>query len=53
MPRVVAHMHPDHVASQRVAAALGLRPTDRLVDGEVEWELTGGADRLPPVGRGR
>ena len=35
--RVVAHVHPGHVASQRVAAALGLAPTDRLVDGEVEW----------------
>ena len=35
--RVIAHVHPDHVASQRVAAALGLAPTDRRVDGEVEW----------------
>lgn len=37
--RVVAHVHPDHLASQRVAAALGLAPTERLVDGEVEWVL--------------
>ncbi len=37
MRRVVAHVHPDHVASQRVAAALGMRPTPVLVDGEVEW----------------
>ena len=37
--RVVAHVHPDHVASQRVAAALGLLPTPVLVDGEVEWRL--------------
>jgi RimJ/RimL family protein N-acetyltransferase len=37
--RVVAHVHPDHPASQRVAAALGLAPTERLVDGEVEWLL--------------
>ena len=37
--RVVAHVHPDHVASQRVAARLGLAATDRLVDGEVEWVL--------------
>lgn len=37
--RVVAHVHPDHVASQRVAAALGMLPTDRRVDGEVEWAL--------------
>jgi RimJ/RimL family protein N-acetyltransferase len=35
--RVVAHVHPDHVASQRVAAALGLEPTPVVVDGEVEW----------------
>jgi RimJ/RimL family protein N-acetyltransferase len=35
--RVVAHVHPDHVASQRVASALGMQPTDRVVDGEVEW----------------
>jgi RimJ/RimL family protein N-acetyltransferase len=35
--RFVAHVHPDHVASQRVAAALGLEPTTRLVEGEVEW----------------
>ena len=37
--RVVAHVHPDHEASQHVAAALGLSPTERLVDGEVEWLL--------------
>lgn len=36
---VLAHVHPDHVASQRVAESLGLVPTDRLVDGEVEWVL--------------
>lgn len=35
---VVAHIHPDHTASQRVAAAIGLAPTDRVVDGEMEWE---------------
>jgi RimJ/RimL family protein N-acetyltransferase len=36
--RVIAHVHPDHVASQRVAARLGLASTARTVDGEVEWE---------------
>lgn len=36
--RVVARIHPRHVASQRVAAGLGLAPTPRVVDGEVEWE---------------
>ncbi len=34
---VVAHVHPDHVASQGVARAAGLVPTDVVVDGEVEW----------------
>jgi RimJ/RimL family protein N-acetyltransferase len=34
---VVAHIHPDHVASQRVAAGAGMSPTDRVVDGEVRW----------------
>lgn len=43
--RVVAHVHPDHVASQRVATALGLVPTDRLVDGEVEWVLEAPTER--------
>ena len=37
--RVVAHVHPDNVASQRVSASLGLVPTALLVDGEVEWVL--------------
>ena len=40
--RVIAHVHPDHLASQRVAARLGLAPTTRTVDGEVEWELRPG-----------
>lgn len=34
---VIAHIHPHHVASQRIATALGLRPTDAFVDGEVRW----------------
>ncbi len=37
--RVVAHIHPEHVASERVAASLGLARTPVLVDGEVEWRL--------------
>jgi len=36
---VTAHVNPEHVASARVAAAAGLRETDNLVDGEVEWRL--------------
>jgi 3-oxoadipate enol-lactonase len=38
LERVVAHIHPDHTASQRVAAAVGLQPTERVVDGETEWQ---------------
>ncbi|MEH1100998.1 GNAT family N-acetyltransferase [Micromonospora sp. CPCC 205561] len=34
---LVAHVHPDHRASTRVAERLGLRATDELVDGEVRW----------------
>ena len=34
---LVAHVHPDHAASAAVAAACGLAPTDRVVDGEVRW----------------
>ena len=32
-----AHIHPGHVASERVAARAGLSPTDELVDGERVW----------------
>lgn len=34
---LVAHIHPDHVASQAVARRLGMAPTDVLVDGEIRW----------------
>ncbi len=36
-----ADIHPQHVASQRVAAALGLEPTDEFIEGERRW--VGGA----------
>lgn len=32
-----AHVHPDHPASQGVARAAGMHPTDVVVDGEVRW----------------
>jgi RimJ/RimL family protein N-acetyltransferase len=32
-----AHIHPDHVASGRVAGRLGLTPSGATVDGEVVW----------------
>jgi len=35
--RRCAHVHPDHVASAAVARRLGLRPSDRFVDGERLW----------------
>ena len=36
--RAVAYIHPEHSASMAVARALGMGPTDELVDGEVVWE---------------
>lgn len=37
----IAHIHPEHVASQAIARGLGMRPTDVVVDGEVRWEGAG------------
>lgn len=37
VPEVVAHIHPDHLASAAVATAIGLRRTEVRVDGEDEW----------------
>ena len=37
---IEASIHPGNVASQSVARHAGLRPTDRLDDGEVVWELS-------------
>lgn len=34
---VVAHIHPDHVASEAVARHCGLSPTDVFHDGERRW----------------
>ena len=36
---VIAHVNPGHIASARVASAAGLRKTDNIVDGEVEWRV--------------
>ena len=36
---VVAHVHPDHHASEAVAHAAGLTPTDERHDGERRWQL--------------
>lgn len=35
---VVAHVHPQHEASMAVARAVGLAPTEAVVEGEVRWE---------------
>ena len=35
---VVAHVHPDHQASQGVARAVGLTATATVLDGEVRWQ---------------
>jgi RimJ/RimL family protein N-acetyltransferase len=37
---IIACVHREHLASQRVAGRAGLVPTDREVDGERVWELT-------------
>ncbi len=45
--RVVAHIHPDHEASQRIAARLGMVPSGVVVEGEVRWDgdlTSSGAD---------
>jgi RimJ/RimL family protein N-acetyltransferase len=34
---VTAHIHPAHLASQRVARAAGLSPAQEVEDGEVRW----------------
>lgn len=38
---LTAHIHPDHVGSQRVAQAAGMKATDVIdADGEIVWETT-------------
>jgi RimJ/RimL family protein N-acetyltransferase len=46
--QVVAHIHPDHLASAQVAARAGLRPTPELVDGEQVWRLLAPPGERPP-----
>ncbi|MEU0072500.1 GNAT family N-acetyltransferase [Streptomyces sp. NPDC006332] len=41
---VVAHIHPEHLASASVAAAAGLAPTEEEQDGERRWRLDLGGD---------
>ena len=42
---VTAHVHPDHVASERVAARAGLAVTDAVEDGERVWRRDVSAQR--------
>ncbi len=35
---LVAHVHPQHDASMAVSRAVGLTPTETVIDGEVRWE---------------
>jgi RimJ/RimL family protein N-acetyltransferase len=35
---LIAHVHPNHAASVAVARAVGLDPTDTVVDGEIRWQ---------------
>lgn len=35
---LVAHVHPDHDASSRIAERAGLRRTEVIEDGEVRWQ---------------
>jgi len=37
VPGIVGSIHPDNIASQTAARRVGLRPTDRLHEGEVVW----------------
>ncbi|MFF4804165.1 GNAT family N-acetyltransferase [Streptomyces sp. NPDC001351] len=37
---VLAHIHPEHVASAAVARAAGLVPTGEELDGEQRWRLS-------------
>ena len=45
---VVAHIHPDHLAHQRVARGAGLSPTADVRDGEIRWVSPSAAAPLTP-----
>jgi RimJ/RimL family protein N-acetyltransferase len=52
---VLAHIHPGHVASERVARAADLVPTATMTDGEVRWQsrtLSAGRQVTDVPGRG-
>jgi len=39
VPAIVGSIHPENIASQTAAHRIGLRPTDRIHEGEVVWEF--------------
>jgi RimJ/RimL family protein N-acetyltransferase len=47
---IIAHVHPDHAASNGVARAVGMTPTDETHDGEVLWRRAGSGDRARSAG---
>ncbi len=54
---IVAHIHPDHAASQRVARGLGMEPTGLVVESEVRWvgataEVAGASGVVSPAPSG-
>jgi RimJ/RimL family protein N-acetyltransferase len=42
---IIAHIHPEHIASSNVATSAGLRPTTDVVDGETVWRFDRGPDQ--------
>lgn len=40
--RIVAYIHPDHLASNAVAGRIGLSPTASVLNGEVRWQEPAG-----------
>ena len=40
VPSIIAHIHPDHDASARVATAVGMAAAGEWHDGEVRWRRT-------------
>jgi RimJ/RimL family protein N-acetyltransferase len=47
---VIAHIHPDHAASEAVARRCGLTLTSEFQDGERRWEWRRHQDGAPPAG---
>jgi len=46
---ITAHIHPDHPASQAVAASAGLEPTDEFDDGERVWHRVPVSETTRPL----